>query len=122
MPTKVDLSPVFVKDLKRLAKKYPAVVKQVETLLTQLKADERPGDKIPNVGHDVYKVRLANPSARRGKSGGFRVIYYVQLADRLALLTIYSKTERSDIPADAIQRIVANLLPPTDDESDESDD
>ena len=120
MPTKVDISPIFVKDLKRLAKKYPAVLKQFENLLNQLKADERPGDKIPGVGHDVYKVRLPNPSARRGKSGGFRAIYYVQLADQLALLTIYSKTEQSDISIEEIQRIVAKLLPPTDDESDDT--
>lgn len=59
MPTKVNVPAPFVRELRRLAKKYPAVVKQ-------LKADERPGDKIPRVGVDVYKVRLANPSAKRG--------------------------------------------------------
>lgn len=120
MPTKVDISLTFVKDLKRLAKKYPTVLKQFENLLNQLKADERPGDKIPRVGFDVYKVRLPNPSAQRGKSGGFRVIYYVQVADSLFLLKVYSKTEQSDISIEEIQRIVAELLPPTDNESDDS--
>jgi mRNA-degrading endonuclease RelE of RelBE toxin-antitoxin system len=80
MPTNVDIPPLFLKDLRRLAKKYPAVLKQFENLLNQLKADERPGDKIPRAGFDVYKLRLPNPSAKRGKSGGFRVIYYVQVA------------------------------------------
>jgi mRNA-degrading endonuclease RelE of RelBE toxin-antitoxin system len=117
MPTKVNVPAPFVRDLQRLAKKYPAVVKTVEALAEQLKNDERPGDKIPGVGHDVYKVRLANPSAKRGKSGGFRVIYYVQLVDSILLLTIYSKTEQTDISAEQIRRIVEELMLP-DDESD----
>jgi mRNA-degrading endonuclease RelE of RelBE toxin-antitoxin system len=81
-----------------------------------LEAGKRPGDKIPDIGHDVYKVRLANPSAQRGKSGGFRVIYYVQVADSVFLLKIYSKTEQNDISADDIRRIVQELLPPPDDD------
>lgn len=120
MPTKVNVPAPFVRELRRLAKKYPAVVKQHEELVQQLKADERPGDKIPRVGVDVYKVRLANPSAKRGKSGGFRVIYYVQLVDSVLLVTIYSKTEQTDISPEEIRRIVEELLPPSDDESDEA--
>jgi len=82
MATKVDIAPLFVKELRRLAKKFPQVVAQVDGLIDELQQDECPGDKIPQVGYDVYKVRLANPSAARGKSGGFRVIYYVQLVDQ----------------------------------------
>jgi mRNA-degrading endonuclease RelE of RelBE toxin-antitoxin system len=111
MPTQVDIPPLF--------QKYPAVLKQFENLLNQLKADERPGDKIPHAGFDVYKLRLPNPSAKRGKSGGFRVIYYVQVVDRVALLRIYSKTEQIDISPEEIRRIVEELLPPADDESDD---
>jgi hypothetical protein len=59
-------------------------------------------DKIPNVGYDMYKVRLANPSAKRGKRGGFPAIYYLQLVDSATLLTIYSKTEQTDISPDDI--------------------
>jgi hypothetical protein len=39
-----------------------------------LKAGQLPGDQIPNLAHNVYKVRLPNRSAGKGKSGGFRVI------------------------------------------------
>jgi len=58
----------------------------------------------------VYKVRLPNPSAQRGKSGGFRVIYYVKLADAVMLVTIYSKTEQTDISADELRRLLDDLL------------
>lgn len=120
MPTKVNVPAPFLRELRRLAKKYPAVLKQFEKLAEQLKADERPGDKIPHVGRDVYKVRLANPSAKRGKSGGFRVIYYVQLVDSVLMVTIYSKTEQIDISPEEIRRIVDETQPP--DSDDESDD
>ena len=60
-------------------------------------------------GYELYKVRLPNPSARRGKSGGFRVIYYVQFADLVHLIVFYSKSEESDVSAQAVQGILAEI-------------
>jgi mRNA-degrading endonuclease RelE of RelBE toxin-antitoxin system len=117
MPTKVNIPPEARKDIKHLKRKYPAVTGQVLQLVEQLENDERPGDKIPGVGFNAYKVRLPNPSAKRGKSGGFRVIYYVQMADSVFLLRIYSKTEQTDIGPDRIRRTLKSLLPSDDDES-----
>lgn len=74
MPTKIDIKKQFLKKANKLARKYRGLLDDIDRLIVQLKNDERPGDKIPNIGHDVYKVRLANPSAQKGKSGGFRVI------------------------------------------------
>lgn len=48
------------------------------------------------------------------------MIYYVQLVDSVLLVTIYSKTEQTDISPEEIRRIVEELLPPSDDESDEA--
>ncbi len=110
MATKVSLPEPFKRDLKKLARKYPKVIDSVDTLIGTLESDERPGDKIPQVGYDVYKVRLGNPSARRGKRGGFRIIYYVQLADSVILLTVYSKTEKNDITPEEIRRLLQELL------------
>ena len=59
----------------------------------------------PRVGYTVYKVRLPNRAARRGKSGGFRIIYYAQFSDRVTLLTIYSKTDETDISLREIQEL-----------------
>jgi len=50
-------------------------------------------------------VRLPNRAARRGKSGGFRVIYYVQFSDRVTLLTIYSKTDETDLSIAEIRQL-----------------
>ena len=119
MATRVDLPPSFTKDLKQLARKYRAVIDEVDDLISELENDERPGDKIPNVGHDVYKVRLANPSAGRGNRGGFRVVYYVKLVDHVILLTIYSKTEQADIPMPALQAVINDVLKAQDNDGDE---
>jgi len=49
---------------------------------------------------------LPNRSARRGKSGGFRVIYQERSGRLVLLLLVYSKTERADIPDDVIIRVI----------------
>jgi mRNA-degrading endonuclease RelE of RelBE toxin-antitoxin system len=110
MPTEVRYSPVFRKRYNSLAEKYPALESEYEKLLVALENDERPGDKIPRIGHDAYKVRLKNPSARKGKSGGFRVIYYVRLAGRVYLLLVYSKSDESDISSETIRKIIKDIL------------
>ena len=99
MPTTISYHPQFDKKIDRLERKYPTTIDTVDNLIDRLEQDERPGQRIPRVGYTVYKVRLPNRAARRGKSGGFRVIYYVQFKDRVTLLTIYSKTDELDISA-----------------------
>ena len=118
MTTKIIFPPPFKKDLRKLSRKYPAVLDELEKLSLELQADERPGDKIPSVGYDVYKVRLKNPSAQKGKSGGFRVIYYIHVVDSIYYLSIYSKSEQVDISPEEIRAIIEEILPPTSDTDD----
>ena len=114
MPTIVNTLPIFEKRLERLERNYPKALDEVLNLIEQLEQDHRPGDKVPGLGFDVYKTRLRNPAAQRGKSGGFRVIYYLQLANHVTLLTIYSKTEQADLSRREIQQLVAEAIPPED--------
>lgn len=106
MPTKVDTHPTFRKRTKRLRRRFPSIHLDLHPLFQRLQNDERPGELVPGVGYTVYKVRLPNQSARRGKSGGFRVIYYVQFSDRVTLLTIYSKTDDIDMSVAEIRDLV----------------
>lgn len=105
MPTRVDTHPTFRKRTRRLRHRFPSIHVDLRPLFQQLRRDERPGQRIPGVGYTVYKVRLPNRAARRGKSGGFRVIYYAQLRDRVTLLTIYSKTDEDDISIAEIRQL-----------------
>lgn len=64
-------------------------------LVGTLASDPMAGDLVPGLG-GIRKLRFA--PAGRGKSGGFRVIYYFASANRpiLALL-IYAKNEQANI-------------------------
>ena len=106
MATRVNIPPEFNQQIKHLKRKYPSVTAEVRELVHQLQRGDRPGDVIPDVGYaGVYKERLRNRSARRGKQGGFRLIYYEQYAELVFLLLIYSKTEVEDIPAHEIREV-----------------
>ena len=107
MRTTVDALPRFKNRLKRLERKYRTAVDQVQKLIEQLERGERPGDRMTGLGSVVYKERLRNPAVPGGKPKGYRVIYYAQLADRVKLLTIYSKPEQEDITNSEIVLLLA---------------
>ena len=97
----------FKRQLERLSRRYRRIRTDVQPVIDRLAAGETPGDRIPGVGHVLYKVRVKNSAAVRGKRGGFRIIYYLHTADDILLVTIYSKSEQADITADELQRIFA---------------
>ena len=106
MPTIVDIGKTFNRQLRRLAHKYPSIADTVDQLIVRLETDARPGSKLAGLAYQVFKVRLPNRSARRGKSGGFRVIYQEKSGRLVLLLLVYSKTEYADIPDDVIIRVI----------------
>jgi mRNA-degrading endonuclease RelE of RelBE toxin-antitoxin system len=106
-PVLVGYSPTFVRALDRLVRKYPRVAYLAQALIERLERGETPGEQIPGIGFTAYKERLPNPDASRGKSGGFRIVYYIKTTRMVILLAIYSKTERADISPDRIRRIIA---------------
>ncbi len=93
----VNYSDAFKRQVRRLKRKYGSIRTDVQPLINQLEAGETPGDQIQGIGHTIYKVRVKNSDAKRGKSGGYRVIYYLHTAESVLLVTIYSKTEQSDV-------------------------
>jgi mRNA-degrading endonuclease RelE of RelBE toxin-antitoxin system len=70
---------------------------------------DTPGDQVQGVKYTVYKVRVRNSDTRKGKSGGYRVIYYVRTADHIILIAVSSKTERTDITSDELRRLIEAL-------------
>ncbi|WP_338011296.1 type II toxin-antitoxin system RelE/ParE family toxin [Microcystis aeruginosa] len=57
----------------------------------------------------VFKVRLKNSDIKKGKSGGYRVIYYLQTQTTIVLITLYSKTDQTDITDQAIAEAISQL-------------
>jgi mRNA-degrading endonuclease RelE of RelBE toxin-antitoxin system len=109
----VELTRRFRRDIKRLRSKYRLIQEDVQTIIERLEGGELLGDRVRGVKHPVYQVRLRSSDLTRGKSGGFRVIYFVRTADRVFLITIYAKSERTDIHPDEIRRIIEENVPPT---------
>jgi mRNA-degrading endonuclease RelE of RelBE toxin-antitoxin system len=85
----------FNKSAKKLFKKYPSFIKDLQVLKAQL--INNPTDGIP-LGKDCYKIRMAIASKNKGKSGGARVITYVKIDKSLiTLLDIYDKADKESV-------------------------
>lgn len=85
----------FDKELKRLAKKYPSVKSDFNTLLDSLKETPTQGKAI---GKGCYKIRMAITSKDKGKSGGSRVITCVKIvAESVFLISIYDKGNKESL-------------------------
>ena len=103
----VEASPTFNRNLRSLAKKYRNIRNDIQSVIEQLERGDFLGDKISGSGYEVFKLRVRNSDNQKGKSGGYRLIYYVKTAKGIILLTIYTKSEQADIAADEIKSIIA---------------
>ncbi len=105
----VEFSLVFKRNLRTLAKRYRRVRSDVQPVIAQLQNGEVVGDQVPRTGYTIFKVRVKNSDLRKGKRAGYRVIYYLKTPSRIILITIYAKSDRSDVSSDQIRRIVAEF-------------
>lgn len=101
----------FKRSLGKLLKKYRYLREDLEPLLAELTAGNTPGDRLQVKGVVLYKARIKKRDAKRGKSGGYRVIYYLKSKEKTILVTLYSKSEQSDIQAEQIQEIINRYQP-----------
>lgn len=104
---KVEAAPTFNWDLCNLSKKYRSIRSDVQHVIEQLQQGELPGDQISGTDCIVFKVRILNSNIKKGKSGGYRLIYYVKIATNIILLTIYTESEQVDITASEIKSIIS---------------
>ena len=107
----VRFSKRFVKDLKHLNKKHPLMRRDLDELIAALQRREAPGERLQGLaGHIIYKVRLKMSDSTKGKSAGYRVIYWLKVHSGVILLTIYAKGEQTDISADEVRAILAEVI------------
>jgi len=104
----------FPQNLKKLKKKYPRIKKDLEPLIKKLEQGIFEGDKLQGFIGDVYKVRVGSIDQKKGKSSGFRVLYYVVIEDKnIWLLHIYAKANQLNPTSEQIRelnRILEELL------------
>ena len=105
----VFFTPEFKRNVRALAKKYHHIQSDVQPIIEQLQHGEFIGDQVRGTGYAIFKVRIRNSDISRGKSGGYRVIYYLKTETAIILVTIYSKTEQSDISSAKIKKILSEF-------------
>jgi hypothetical protein len=96
----------FRRDVKKLHKKYRSIKKDILNLIQRLEEDASIGI---DLGSNLYKIRVRN-SDIGGKSGGYRVIYYVRLShNRIYLLVMYAKSQKETINTRQLEPILERL-------------
>ena len=107
MANNIRLTAFFIKKVKRLLKKYHTLQNSLKELQDNLIENPEMGD---NYGSNIYKVRLADESKGKGKSGGFRVVTYLvkktSNSTNIYLITIFDKSEEASISKDDIKEII----------------
>ncbi len=98
-------TPEFKKSVKRLFKRYKLIAKDLTDLEKELQNNIYAGVEL---GRGCFKIRLKNSSVPTGKSGGFRVIYYLRTQDKIYLLEIYSKSDLENIDEKRLVKILAD--------------
>lgn len=97
----------FLREYKRLAKKYSSLETDVKSLIETL--SENPTTGTP-LGSQIFKIRWQVKSKRKGKSGGMRIITYFKiLNNELFLLDIYDKSERETVSLKDIRFFVESI-------------
>ncbi len=100
MSYNIEIIDPFDKQLKKLSKKYHSIKQDIIWLSEQLEANPLMGTAI---GKNCYKVRMSITSKGKGKSGGARVITYVQIIkETVYLLSIYDKSEIENLTDDEV--------------------
>lgn len=107
----------FKKEAKPLLKKYKSLAADLGELERELLSNPHLG---VSLGNNAYKIRLKISSKGKGKSGGARVITYIE-TDVIArfevseeetivnLISIYDKSEMENITDRELKSLIANL-------------
>lgn len=111
MSNYVQYSNEFKRNLKPLYKKYPTIKENIRTLQLELAKNPYLGEPY---GDKIYKVRLADESKGKGKSGSFRIMYYLlnETEDgiNILLLTIFNKSELDNIKKSSAVKLKDQIL------------
>ena len=113
----IRLTPEFKRQTRKLEKRYRQLRSDLQPMLTQIQTGEIIGDRLQGISAEVFKIRVRNSDVNRGKSGGYRVIYWLKLPDVVVLLDIYSKSDRDDVEISTIQNIISEFEKQIDDET-----
>lgn len=103
----VKFSDNFLKEAKKLSKKYKLLKSDLKKTVEEIESGESLGVYL---GYELYKKRVANSSIPTGKSGGFRIIIYQKIVDETVLISIYSKTQKDTLTDEELIAILKQYM------------
>ena len=105
--------PRFERAVKRLKKRYHRITDDLSKSLEAIEENPAVGTVIPD-DCLVRKLRIASKDMRRGKSGGFRLLYKLSAEERkddviVYLLFIYAKSDQPDVTPAQLESLVDEI-------------
>ena len=106
----VRLTASFKRSVKKLKRRYPHIKDDVQEGVELLLQTPQLGVVVPGSG-GIRKIRLPNRDAKRGKSGGYRLLYYLEDTESQALylLFVYSKSDRADVTRRELKQLLDEM-------------
>jgi hypothetical protein len=102
----IELVP-FTRRLQALAKEDSDDV--LMEIQSDLLANPKRGKVVEGTA-GVRKARVANPARGKGKSGGFRYLYfYIEQDGQIFLLMIFSKDEQNDLTGEQKKKLARGI-------------
>jgi hypothetical protein len=99
----IEYSDNFLQEAKKLSKKYKRLKSDLKDAVEEIETQKDFGTSL---GYGLYKKRVANSSIPTGKSGGFRIIIYQRVEDKIVLISIYSKTQKETLSDEELKAVL----------------
>ena len=103
----IEYSDNFSKEAKQLSKKYKLLKSDLKEAVEEIENKKDLG--IP-LGYNLFKKRVPNSSIPTGKSGGFRIIIYEVIENKIVLISIYSKTQKDTLSNEELKIILKEYM------------
>lgn len=104
----------FDKDIERLKKKYPHLEIDIKNFKENFSKEfQLSCEPLARFEKKLWKGRIGSTDMKRGKSGGFRLIFYfdeVKNPGKVYFLKIFPKVERSDLSPDELMELYKNFM------------
>ncbi len=109
MNYKITLTDSFKVSIKELLKSYIHIKKDIRKALEILEVNPYLGVSIKGVGK-LWKFRVKNSDIKKGKSGGYRLIYFFNSNTKVIFpILIYQKTKKEDLTKKELKRLLKLL-------------
>ena len=103
----IEYADSFLKEAKQLSKKFKLLKSDLKQAVEEI---ETKNDFGVYLGFNLFKKRIKNSSIPTGKSGGFRVIIYQQIENKIVLISIYSKTDKENLSDEELSEIIKQYI------------